>query len=79
METYMLTTIDNPYDPFEQFDEWYAFDEQHGYNTCGYIERIAKSSSDLSPEDQNFAINDAINEILKYNIYGIYKRVVKKF
>lgn len=74
----MITTIDNPYDPFEQFDEWFAFDERHGYHTCAYLDRIAKSSTDLSPEDSNFAINNAINEILKYNISGNYKVVEKK-
>ena len=26
-----ITTTDNPYDPFEQFAEWFAFDEEKGY------------------------------------------------
>ncbi len=75
MEHYMLTTTDNPYNPFTQFDEWFAFDERHGYHTCGYLARITKDSSDLSPEDQNYAVNQAIDEILKYNIYGNYIKV----
>lgn len=77
MEVYMLTTIDNPYDPFTQFDEWYAYDERKGYCTCGYIDRIAKTSSELSASDQIFATNQAINEILEQNVLGIYKKVVK--
>ncbi len=77
MDVYMLTTTDNPYDPFSQFDDWFAFDERKGYCTCGYIDRIAKSSPDLSPTDQIYATNAAIDEILKYNILGIYKKVVK--
>ncbi len=24
-----ITTIDNPYDPFEQFADWFAFDEEN--------------------------------------------------
>ena len=75
----MLTTTDNPYDPFDQFEDWYAFDEHHGYCTCGYINRIANTSSDLSPEDQAFAVNLAIDEILKFNVLGIYKKVSKEF
>lgn len=78
MEVAMLTTSDNPYDPFTQFDEWYAFDERKGYHTCGYIERISRSSSELSPYDQIAIVNDAIDEILKFNVLGNYKKVVKQ-
>lgn len=77
MEVYMLTTTDNPYDPFTQFDDWYAYDERKGYHTCSYVERISKSSSELSPSDQIRVVNDAINEILKFNVLGNYKKVVK--
>lgn len=78
MEVYMLTTTDNPYDPFTQFDDWYAYDERNGYHTCGYIDRISKSSSDLSPSDQIRITNEAIDEILKMNITGNYIKVSKK-
>ena len=77
MDVYALTTTDNPYDPFTQFDEWFAYDEQLGYHTCGYLARIVKDSSDLSPSDQNFAVNQAIDEILKFNLTGNYKKVKK--
>ena len=77
MDHYMLTTTDNPYDPFTQFDDWFAFDERHGYHTCGYIARIAKDSSDLSPEDQNYVVEQAMSEIAKYNLYGNYVKVKK--
>ena len=72
-----ITYDKNPFNPFTQFDEWFAFDERHGYHTCGYIDRIAKSSSALSPEDQIYVTNAAIEEILKYNILGNYKKVSK--
>lgn len=75
MSEYMLTTIDNPYDPFTQFDDWYAFDEAHGYCTCSYLARIAKTSDELSEKDQELAINSAIDEIVDLNILGIYKKV----
>jgi hypothetical protein len=70
----MLTTIDNPFDPFTQFDEWYAFDEQMGYHTCSYLARITKTSDELSEEDEDFAIESAIDEIVKLNVLGIYKK-----
>lgn len=75
MPEIMLTTIDNPFDPFTQWEEWYAFDEAQGYHTCGYLARIAKSSDELSPVDENLAIQKAIEEIISLNILGIYKKV----
>lgn len=71
----MLTTIDNPFDPFTQFEEWYAFDTDNGYNTCAYLARVTKSSDELSDEDESIAIQLAIDEIVELNILGIYKKV----
>ena len=52
MKEVMLTTFDNPFDPFEQFDEWEAFDEEKGYRSCSLLARIAKTSDQLT-EKQN--------------------------
>lgn len=77
-EELMLTTLDNPFDPFEQFEEWFAFDRDKGYNTLSYLARIVVTSEELSEEDQRIALNDAIQEICKINILGIYKAVKLK-
>jgi len=71
----MLTTLDNPYNPFTQFDEWYGYDSEKGYHTCNYLARIAKTSDDLSEEDESLAIEQAIDEIIVMNILGIYIKV----
>lgn len=78
MKVTMLTTIDNPYDPFEDFDRWNAFDIANGYHSCAYVDRIANTSFDMSDEDETLAIENAIDEILKLNVLGIYKKVVKE-
>lgn len=75
MAVHMLTTVDNPYNPFTQFDEWYRFDEQSGYQTTGYLARITYSSSDLSDADQSSAIESAIDEAVQQNITGKYVKV----
>ena len=75
---YMLTTVDNPYDPFTQFDEWYAYDEQSGYCTCGLLARLVVDSDDLTDEQNERAIDEAVDNILDLfpNFYTIvYKRV----
>ena len=75
MAVHMLTTIDNPYNPFTQFDEWFQFDEAAGYNTPQYLARIAISSPDLSEADQSVALENAIDEIVELNVLGIYRKV----
>ena len=74
--TVMLTTKDNPYDPYSKFDEWYAFDTQMGYNTCSYLARIARTSEGLSDADNDAEIERAIDEILVLNLTGNYKKNV---
>lgn len=73
----MVTTIDNPFDPFTQFEEWFEFDQDKGYNTCSYLARIAKTSDELSQQDEDLAIEDAVDEIVSMNVLGIYKKVIK--
>lgn len=71
-EVIMLSTSDNPFNPFTDFDSWFAFDEQLGYNTCSYLARIAKTSDELSDTDNHLAINRAIHEIVLLNVTGNY-------
>jgi hypothetical protein len=72
---FMLTTIDNPWNPYTDYDEWYLYDQSHGYNTPGYLARIAKTSDDLSDADNDLAISEAIDEIIQLNINGMMKKV----
>lgn len=73
-----LTTIDNPYNPFEQFDLWYMYDIDKGYSTCSYLDRIARTSNQLSDEENEKEIERAIDEIIRYDFQNIYKKVVMK-
>ncbi len=75
MEMCMLTTADNPYDPFAQYDAWYRFDEGMGYHSCAYLARIARTSDQLSEEENMREVERAINDIIKYDPLGIYKKV----
>lgn len=72
-----LTTEDNPFDPFDEFDDWYAFDFQNGYHSLEYVARIAKTSNDLPDEDNLAEMERAIDEICYFNLTGNYKKVVK--
>ena len=71
----MLTTIDNPYDYFTQFDDWFSFDIEKGYNSCSRLARIARISDQMTDEETNLEIERAIDEIIKYDFMNIYKKV----
>jgi hypothetical protein len=75
----MLTTIDNPFNPFTQYEEWYNYDVSKGYNTCSYLARIAKTSDELSDADEFLAIDQAIDEIVKFDLLGNYIKVQEDY
>jgi len=74
----MLTTFDNPYDPFDQFIPWFLFDIEKGYYTCSYLGRIARISDQLSDAENDMEVERAIDEIIKYDFRNIYKKVVRE-
>ncbi len=74
----MLTTFDNPYDPFEEFDQWRLFDLEKGYNSCEYLARIAVTPDELSDNEVRIEIERAIDEIIKYDFLNIRKKVKRK-
>ena len=74
----MLTTTDNPFDPFDDFDEWYAYDTHSGYHSLSFLARIAKTSHEESEPDESLAIELAIDEIVRENVLGIYRKVSRE-
>lgn len=76
MDDYMLSTSDNPFNPYTQWDQWYAFDVAAGYHTSAYLARITVTSHELSDVDQDLAIKDAMDEILEYNLSGMHIKVL---
>ena len=75
MKKVMITTFDNPFDPFNDFERWYLFDMEKGYSTCSYLARIANTSDQLSEEENAFEIERAIDQIIKHDFMNIYKKV----
>lgn len=75
MTLHMLTTTDNPYNPYTQFDEWYAWDTRSGYNTTSLLARVVRTSPDLSQADQDAALEEAIDEIITENVSGVHRKV----
>ena len=72
---YMLTTFDNPYNPFDDFTLWWLYDKEHGYNTCEKIARIAKLSDDMTQDEIDAESDRAIDEIIFHDPFNIYRKV----
>jgi hypothetical protein len=71
----MLTTVDNPFDPRQDYISWYAWDVEQGYNTCSYLARIAKLSTELPQMFQESEIEQAMDEIIAVHDGGLYKKL----
>ena len=72
-----LTTADNPWNPFTNFDQWMLFDVEKGYNSCAYLGRIAHTSDELTDEENLQEVERAIDEIIKYDFMNIYRKIYK--
>lgn len=71
----MLTTVDNPFNPLDDFNSWYMYDVESGYNTCAYLARIARTSEQFTESENDEEIERAIDEIIKYDFRNIYLKV----
>lgn len=69
----MLTTIDNPYNPYKDFDKWMMWDHAHHYNTSEYIARMIPSAVGIEEAWDNEALIDSIyDDIIANDPLGIY-------
>ena len=75
----MLTTVDNPFDPFDDFPSWYQWDVEKGYDSSSYLARVLVTSDELSEGDQDDVQEIAIDEIISENLFGVYKKVTREF
>lgn len=74
----MLTTTDNPFDPFTDYWNWLDYDNVVlGHCSLDYLARIAKTSDELTEEENEAEIERAIDEIVRYDVTNLYKKVVR--
>ena len=71
----MLTTFDNPYNPFEDFTSWFLCDVERGYYTCAHLGRIIELSDDMSQKEIDEAIEKAYDQIIKDDFMNVYCKV----
>lgn len=71
---FMLTTFDNPFNPFDDFDIWWKTDIRLGHDCCGMLAREANVSINFSDEENDKEIKRAANYIC--DNYPLIYRIV---
>lgn len=74
----MLSTKDNPFNPFVDFDNWYRFDTDKGYNSCGILARLLDSSDELPPSLEARITEEAIDSFIESDPTKMYIKVQKE-
>ena len=77
LKEYMLTTVDNPYNPFTQWDLWYNFDQHAKHYSCEYLDRVSTISEGFTEAESTRELNRAMDWIVKNDPLNIYRKVTK--
>ena len=73
-----ITTFDNPYDPFDQFVDWFLFDVEKHYNTCSLMARLSHLSDDMIQKEEDEEVERVIDRIIELDFRNIYRKIVKQ-
>jgi hypothetical protein len=71
-----ISTTDNPFNPLTQYENWNAYDTLKGYNLGSLLARLVRDGPDMSPDDEEDAIEEAVDKIVAMNPTGNCKKVV---
>ena len=71
----MLTTTDNPFDPFDQFIQWFMYDIEKGYYSCSRLARLVQIEDEMTEQEVDAEIERAIDELIKLDFTDKYKKV----
>ena len=75
---YMLTTFDNPFNPFVDFSSWYMFDCEMQHNTCGRLARLVDIDSEMTEREVNAEKERVMDFIVQYDLEGIFFKGTKE-
>jgi len=77
MKRVNITTIDNPFDPFDDFNSWFQFDIEKGYYTSSKLARLTNLTDDMSSVEENLEIERAIDRLIEIDPLDIYKKITR--
>lgn len=72
-----ITTVDNPFDPFDDFDHWFQFDTEKGYYTSSKLARLTNLRNDMSETEEAEEIERAIDRLIEIDPFDMYIKVTR--
>ena len=73
-----ITTIDNPFNPLDDFTSWLMFDIEKGYYTCSKIARLTNLTDEMTDKEEIEEIERAINRLIEIDPLDLYIKVVQE-
>ena len=78
MKDCMVTTMDNPENPFTHFSRWLEYDITHGYNTLGLWGYFTEASSLMDDDEYDYEAELGIDKLLENSFYGLHYRLFEE-
>ena len=73
-----ITTIDNPFDPFDDFTSWFMFDTEKGYYTSSKVARLTNLTDEMTELEEDEEVERAIDRLIEIDPLDIYIKVVRE-
>ena len=73
-----VTTIDNPFNPFEDFNSWFMFDIEKGYYTSSRLARLTNLKDNMTQKEENEEVERAVDELIRIDPLDMYIKVVRE-
>ena len=73
-----ITTIDNPFNPLEDFNSWYLFDIEKGYYTSNKLGRLTNLTDEMTEKEEIEETERAIDRLIEIDPLDIYIKVTEE-
>lgn len=70
-----LSTNDNPFNPFDQFHDWYRYDMLAGYDSSAVLARVARVSNHFTEKENELEKERAIDRIVALDFTNTFIKV----
>lgn len=73
-----ISTIDNPFNPFDDFTSWFMYDIEKGYYSSSKVARLINTTDDMTEEEELEEIERAIDRLIEIDPLDIFIKVIKE-